>query len=87
MNETWFEVLVVIMSSLLIIILLIIIFILFKIAKVSKSVNKITTRAESLVDRADHISSFFEKTATPVALVKLVSNLSDAFSPKKGKKK
>lgn len=87
MNETWFEILVVIMSSLLTIILLLVIFVLVKIAKVSKSVNKITSRAESLVDRADHISSFFEKTATPVALIKLVSNISDAFSSKKRRKK
>lgn len=87
MNETWFEILVVIMSSLLTIILLLVIFVLVKVAKVSKSVNKITSRAESLVDRADHISSFFEKTATPVALIKLVSNISDAFSSKKRRKK
>lgn len=86
MDDTWFQILVVIMSSLLIIILVVVIYILVKLAKVTGSIKKITTKAESLVDRADHISSFFEKTATPVALIKLFSNISDSFT-KKGRKK
>lgn len=86
MDNIWFETLVVIMSSLLIIILVITIFILVKVAKVTNSVKKITTKAESLVDRADDISSFFKKTAVPVALIKLFANISDSFT-KKGRKK
>lgn len=87
MDETWFEILVIIISSLLIIILFLVIFILIKIVKVSRSVNKITDKAESLVDRADQISSFFEKTTTPVAVIKLLSKISDAFTTKKRRKK
>ena len=86
MDDFWFELLVVLMSSLLIIILIIIIFILFKVSKITSSVKKITDKTENLMDRADHISSFFEKTATPVALIKLVSNITESFT-KKGRKK
>ena len=86
MDNIWFEVLVVIISSLLVIVLIILIYILIMISKLTNSAKKITAKAENIVDRADHISSFFEKTATPVALIKLVSNMSDVFT-KKGSKK
>jgi hypothetical protein len=49
-------------------------------------VKRITEHAEQVADRAEHISAFFEKTATPVALVKLVTNFSDIFQKKRGKK-
>lgn len=51
-----------------------------------KSVKHIIGQAEQMADRAEHITAFFEKTATPVALLKLVSNITDVFN-KKGKKR
>ena len=86
MDSIWFEILVVIMSSLLIIILCVLIYIFIKVAKIVSSIKKITDKTENIMDRADNISSFFEKTATPVALVKLVSSISEAFN-KTGRKK
>ena len=86
MISTWFEVLVIILSVFLALFLILSIIISIKIIQIVKALKRITDHAEQLADRADHISSFFEKTATPVALMKLVSNLSDVFQ-KKGKKK
>lgn len=85
MDEFWFQLLVIIMSSLLIIILIIVIVLLAKFLKIANSIKKITDKTEVIVDKADDISSFFQKTTTSVALVKLVSNISEAFT-KKGKK-
>lgn len=86
MNDTWFQVLVIIMSVLLIVILTIVIVIGVKIAKMMKTVKQITDQASSLVGKADHVASFFEKTAGPMAVVKIISNITDAFA-KKGRKK
>jgi hypothetical protein len=86
MNDTWFQILVIIMSVLLIIILTIVIVIGVKIAKMMKTVKQITDQASNLVGKADHVASFFEKTAAPVAIMKMVANITDAFV-KKGNKK
>lgn len=85
MDTIWFEILVIVLSTFLAITLLLTIILLVKIIQIARLAKKITEHAEQLADRADHIGAFFEKTATPVALMKLVSNLSDVFN-KKGKK-
>lgn len=86
MDSVWYEILVIILSTMLAIFLILGIVVLVLIIKIVKTIKKITEHAEHMADRAEHITSFFEKTATPVALVKLVSNISDAIL-KKGKKK
>jgi hypothetical protein len=48
-------------------------------------IKKISEHAEQVADRADHISDFFAKTATPVAIAKLIANLSDVFQKKRSK--
>lgn len=89
MENEWFQALVIILSVMLGLFLLLSIVILVRLVQISKQVKRITDQAEEAVDKAGHIASFFQKTATPVALVKLVSNISDAFqkSTNKGKKK
>lgn len=87
MDDTWFKILVIIMSGLLIIILIIVVFVLYKMAKMMKTVKQITDQASNLVGRADHVANFFAKTAAPVAIVKLVSNIANEFMDRKGKKK
>ncbi len=86
MNNIWFEVLVITLSAILAIFLIIGIFILLKIYQVIKIVKRITEKADNVADKAEHVAMFFEKTATPVALVKLVSNITNTFSKKKGKR-
>ncbi len=85
MDTIWFEVLVIILSTFLAVVLLLTIALLIKTLQIVKLVKKITEHAEQVADRADHMSSFFEKTATPVAFMKLISNLTEVFQ-KKGKK-
>ncbi len=85
-DSTWFATLVIILSSFLAIVLILGIVLLAKVIQIVGSIKRITEQAEQVADRAEHISAFFEKTATPVALLKLVSNVSDTLQ-KKAKRK
>lgn len=84
-DTTWFAVLVIILSSFLAIVLLLSIVLLVKVIQIVGQVKRITAKAEDVADKAEHISSFFEKTATPVAILKLISNVTDTIQ-KKAKK-
>ena len=54
--------------------------------RIARLAKRITEHAEQVADRAEHVSAFFEKTATPVAIIKLVANLGNVLG-KKGRKK
>lgn len=88
MDDIWFEVLVVILSICLAFYLVLSIVLIVKLIKISNNIKRITEHAEQVADRAEHISEFFEKTAAPVAIAKLIANLSETFKgkSKKGKK-
>ena len=81
-DSTWFAVLVIILSAFLAIALILSVLLLVKVIQISKQVKRIIDQAEQVADRAEHISAFFEKTATPVAILKLISNLSETISKK-----
>lgn len=85
-DSTWFAVLVIILSSFLGLFLILGIVLLVKVIQIVGQIKRITEHAEQVADRAEHMAAFFEKTATPVALVKLVSNLAEVVQ-KKAKKK
>ena len=87
MNDVWFESLVIILSVMLGLFLLLGIILLVKIIQIINQLKRITDHAEKAVDKAEHIASFFEKTATPVAFMKLVSNISDYVTKAAGKVK
>jgi hypothetical protein len=63
------------------------IFLVVKCIQVVNHIKKISEHAEQVADRADHISDFFAKTATPVAIAKLIANLSDVFQKKRSKQR
>lgn len=84
-DSTWFAALVIILSVFLAIVLILGIVLMVKIIQIVKHIKYITEQAEQVADRAEHISAFFERTATPVALLKLISNFSDVL--KKAKRK
>lgn len=86
MDSSWFEILVIILSCALGIFLVLAIILTYKLIQITRLAKRITEHAEQVADRAEHISAFFEKTATPVSIIKLVSNLSEVFQ-KKGKRK
>lgn len=87
MNDVWFESLVILLSIMLGLFLLMAIILLVKIIQIVNQVKRITDHAEQAVDKAEHIASFFEKTATPVAILKLIANISDSISKAAGKVK
>lgn len=81
-DSTWFAALVIILAIFLGILLILTIVLIVKILQITKQVKYIIEQAEQVADRAEHISAFFEKTATPVALLKLVSNISNTLQKK-----
>ena len=87
MNDVWFESLVILLSVMLGLFLLLGIVLLVKIIQIVKQIKRITDHAEQAVDKAEHIASFFERTATPVAIMKLIANISDTISKAAGKAK
>jgi hypothetical protein len=86
MDSIWYEILVVTLGSLLAILLILAIIIAVIVIKIARVAKRITQHAEQMADRADHMSAFFQQTATPLALFKLISNIADVIG-KKGKKK
>lgn len=81
-DSTWFATLVIILSSFLAVVLVLGIVLIVKVIQIIGHVRRITEQAEQVVDRAEHVSAFFEKTATPVAILKLISNISDTLQKK-----
>lgn len=86
MDNTWFEVLVIILSVFLALFLILAIVLTYKLIQIAKQAKHIVDQAEQVADRAESISAFFEKTATPVALLKLFSNISEAIHKKSRKR-
>ena len=76
----WFETLVIILSTMLALFLLLGIILLVKLITITKQIKRITEHAEIAVDKAEEVASFFEKTATPVAILKLIANISESIS-------
>lgn len=87
MDDTAFNIIVVILSVVLAVFLLLAIYVAVRLIQVTNHIKKITESAEQVADRAEHMSRFFEKTATPVAIVKLISNLSNVVQNKRRKNK
>jgi predicted PurR-regulated permease PerM len=87
MDNSALEILVIILSAALAIFLILAIYLTVRIIQVINHIKKITEHAEQVADRADHISDFFAKTATPVAIAKLIANLSDIIQKKRSSKK
>jgi hypothetical protein len=79
------EVLLIIVSSVLSLFLLAGIVALVKIIQVLNHIKRITEKAESIADKAEAVSEFFEKTAGPAAIMKLVGNIMHSFKVKKEK--
>lgn len=80
MDSRWFEALTIILSVMLALFLLLSIILLVRFIQITRQIKRITDHAESAAEKAEDIAAFFEKTATPIALLKLVSNLSEKFA-------
>lgn len=80
MNNVWFETLVIILSAMLALFLLLSILLLVKFIQITKQIKKVTDKAEETVDKAEEVASFFKNSATPIAIIKLIANISEKFS-------
>jgi predicted PurR-regulated permease PerM len=84
---TSFNVLVVILSVTLFLFLVLSILIAIKTLQIMNHVKSITERAEKVAENVESVSSFFQKTAGPVAVTKLVANIIENFRNEKRAKK
>ncbi|MEK7602877.1 MAG: hypothetical protein AAB459_01355 [Patescibacteria group bacterium] len=76
MNSTE-QILVIILASALAAFLIIGIVALIKFIQILNHINKITEKAEHLAEQAEAVGSFFQKTAGPIAIGKLLGNIAE----------
>lgn len=74
------EVLVIIVSAVLAIFLIVLIVVLFQANKILKQVKYITARAENVVDSMEAAASAFERTASPLAIIRIIGNIMEQTS-------
>lgn len=79
MDSAWFATLVIILSAMLAVFLLLSIIILIWLVQIIRQIKRITDHAENAMDKAEEMADFFKKTATPIAILKLIANVSDAM--------
>lgn len=80
------SILVIILSIFLAIFLGLAITIAIMIIKLLKHIRSIVEKAESIADKAEAVTTFFQNTSGPVAISKLISNLfSSIMDKRKGK--
>lgn len=87
MDSNWFVALVVILGTMLGLFLVLSIVLIVKLIQIANTAKRITEQAEAVAERAEHISAFFEKSAAPVALFKLMTNIGESFYKKARKAK
>ena len=80
------QVLVVIVSATLTVFLIVSIIVLVKIIQVLNDVKRITKKAEHIADQAEAVVNFFQNSAGPVAIVKVISNIIQSCKSKKSRK-
>lgn len=78
--------LVILLSIGMSIVLLLTIISLFYVVKILKHLKTISERAEKIADNVDSVSSFFKKSAGPVAISKLIANLIENMRNREEKK-
>ncbi len=70
-----YEILVIILSITLAILLVLCIIIAISVMKLVKKLRVISDKAEEVIDDVEAVSGFFRKTAGPVAMTGLISNI------------
>lgn len=70
-----FEILVIILSVTLAILLVLCIIIAVGVIKLIKKLRVISDKAEEVIDDVEAVSGFFRKTAGPVAVTGMISNI------------
>jgi hypothetical protein len=73
--DTAAEILVIIVSSVLAVFLIVLIIIAIYTVKILKQVRRITDRAENVAGSVEAAASAFERTASPLAMLKIISGI------------
>ena len=73
--DTASEILVIIVSAVLAVFLVVAIIALVAIIKLVKQVKQITAHAENVAESMESAASAFQKTATPLAFLKIIGNI------------
>ncbi len=82
------QVLVIFLSSALAVFLLVAIIATIKLIQILNHIKRITEKAEQLADKAEAVGEFFRKSAGPIAVGKLLSNIVETvFKRKQGKRR
>lgn len=84
-TTTSYDILVIMLSVMLAIFLTLGIVVMVFVIKILKNIRVITEKAEQIADKAEHITEFFQQTAGPVAVGRMISNITDMFKNKKSK--
>ena len=74
------EILLIIVSATLAVFLIAAVIALVKVNQILGDVRKIAQKAEKIADRAEAVGDFFQKTAGPAAIAKLVANVVESFN-------
>ena len=82
--DTASQVLLIIVSITLTLFLIVGIMLAIKLVQILDHVRRITEKAEKIADNAESVSEFFQKTAGPAAITKLVANIVHTLKKKKG---
>ena len=69
------QILLILLASFLAIFLIVGIIIGVFVIKLLRTIRHITQKAEAITDKADAVASFFQQSAGPAAIAKLVSNI------------
>jgi hypothetical protein len=81
--DTSTHILVIILSIFLALFLLLSIIIALQIMRLLKAVNRVASKAESIVDSAETVSAMFKDAAGPLAILKVIHNIAEAVQGNK----
>lgn len=81
------QVLVVILATMLAIFLFVSILAVIKFVQILQHIKRLTEKAEQIADKAESVTEFFQATAGPAAIAKIVANILGAVKHKSNKTK
>ncbi len=76
------KILVIVLSATLAIFLILGIVLIIKLIQVANGIKHITQKAEQIADKAEAVTEFFEQAAAPVAIGRLIGNITDMITRK-----
>jgi hypothetical protein len=85
--DEYTRILVIILGSVLAITLILAITALVKFIQILDHIKRIVEKAEQIADKAESVTEFFQKTAAPMAVARLVGNIAESFMNRKKSKK